>query len=201
MVLQLITLPLVGALIGWMTNVLAIKLIFRPYEPITIPILKYRLQGVIPGRRQEIAANVGQIIGRELLSIEDVVAKMNEERLQGKLIDQISAAMQHRMEQRLPAVVPGFLRRILCHLMDDTLRKEGLPLMRQMIHAFPEQMAGEMDFPKMVEDKINGFDLRQLEAIILSVAGRELRHIEILGGVLGFLVGLLQALATWLLFR
>ena len=39
----------------------------------------------------------------------------------------------------------------------------------------------------MVEDKINSLDLAQLEDIIIMLSKRELRQIEVLGGVIGFL--------------
>ena len=50
-----------------------------------------------------------------------------------------------------------------------------------------------VDFRSIVESRVNAFSLERLEQVILSVSSRELRHIEILGGVLGFLIGLIQA--------
>ena len=43
------------------------------------------------------------------------------------------------------------------------------------------------------EEKINQFELEKIEEIILSVAKSELKHIEVLGGVLGAAIGLFQA--------
>lgn len=45
----------------------------------------------------------------------------------------------------------------------------------------------------LVAEKINKLDLHQVENLIVEVAGRELRYIELLGGVLGFFIGLVQA--------
>jgi uncharacterized membrane protein YheB (UPF0754 family) len=45
----------------------------------------------------------------------------------------------------------------------------------------------------IVQEKIINFDLDRLEAVILKVSGTELKAIEILGGVLGFVIGLIQA--------
>ena len=41
-------------------------------------------------------------------------------------------------------------------------------------------------------EKVQAFDLDRLENMILEIATRELRAIEILGGVLGVLIGLIQ---------
>ena len=57
----------------------------------------------------------------------------------------------------------------------------------------------EVNIQQMVEDKINAFDLDELEKMIRGVTSNELTFIEILGGVLGFIIGLLQV-AILLLF-
>ncbi|MDO4274385.1 MAG: DUF445 family protein [Eubacteriales bacterium] len=60
--------PLVGALIGLLTNGLAIKMLFRPFKPVFIG--KFRVPftpGLIPKERKRIAQAVGQVIGRSLL--------------------------------------------------------------------------------------------------------------------------------------
>ena len=51
-----------------------------------------------------------------------------------------------------------------------------------------------LDVKRLVEEKINNFDLVELESIILSLSNSELRYIEVLGGVLGFIIGLIQGL-------
>ncbi|MGL5330495.1 MAG: DUF445 family protein, partial [Peptostreptococcaceae bacterium] len=57
-VLKVILLASIGGVIGYVTNVLAIKLIFRPIQPIKIPILNLEIIGLIPKRRDEIAKNI-----------------------------------------------------------------------------------------------------------------------------------------------
>ena len=39
---------IIGAVIGWITNILAIKLLFRPLRPYKIPLLNYEIQGLLP---------------------------------------------------------------------------------------------------------------------------------------------------------
>ena len=56
-----------------------------------------------------------------------------------------------------------------------------------------------LDVRSLVTEKVAGFPLPRLEQLVLEVASRELRHIEVLGGVLGFLVGLIQAAVLTLL--
>ena len=65
----------VGTLIGWLTNYLAIKLLFRPYKEINFVFFK--LQGLIPKRRHEIAVNIADVIEKELISLEEIGEKLD----------------------------------------------------------------------------------------------------------------------------
>ena len=55
-------------------------------------------------------------------------------------------------------------------------------------------MGERINIQEMVENKINELDLYQLEELIIKVAKKELKHIEILGLVLGFLIGIIQGI-------
>ncbi len=52
---------------------------------------------------------------------------------------------------------------------------------------------------KIIESKINAFPFEKLEEIILEIAKKELKHIEVLGGVLGLMIGLVQGLVIIML--
>ena len=66
--IQIITAPLVGGLIGLITNGLAIRMLFRPLKPVYIG--KYKLPftpGLIPKEKPRIAKAIGEIVSRDLL--------------------------------------------------------------------------------------------------------------------------------------
>lgn len=65
--------PLVGALIGYITNWIAVKMLFRPLYPKYIG--KWRLPftpGIIPRRKDALAKAIGKAVGEELLTREDI---------------------------------------------------------------------------------------------------------------------------------
>lgn len=63
--------PLVGGLIGYITNSIAIKMLFRPLKPIYIAGKKLPFTpGLIPKERDRIARSVGQVVGKELINQE-----------------------------------------------------------------------------------------------------------------------------------
>lgn len=64
--LRFILLVLIGGLIGWTTNKIAIKMLFKPINP--HKILGVTFQGVFPRRKDQIAISLSNIIEEELLS-------------------------------------------------------------------------------------------------------------------------------------
>ena len=67
--------PLIGAAIGWFTNWLAIKMLFRPRKP--VKILGWTLQGVIPRRHAQLASRIAETVEDRLLTQEDLEKAMS----------------------------------------------------------------------------------------------------------------------------
>ncbi len=66
--------PLLGGVIGYVTNYVAIRMLFRPLRPwhlfgIRLPLTP----GVIPSRRHDLASRMGEMVGSHLLTTDDVV--------------------------------------------------------------------------------------------------------------------------------
>lgn len=190
-ILYLISLPLIGAAIGWVTNWLAVKLILRPHRPVRV--LGCTIQGVIPKRRADLARSIGEVVEKELISVDDLVAAVRS----GETMDRISAAaavtIRGKIMDKIPDFVPLSLKRALSDVITDQIRSEIPPVIEEMLDRFGVLLKERVDFKSIVEERINHFSLDRLEQIILSVSSRELRHIEILGGVLGLIIGLVQA--------
>lgn len=71
MSLQFLVGPIVGAVIGGITNSIAIKMLFRPINPVKIGSFTLPFTpGVIPKEKERIAAKVGDVISTELLNEE-----------------------------------------------------------------------------------------------------------------------------------
>ena len=60
----------------------------------------------------------------------------------------------------------------------------------RVLKRFAEYFAKNLPIGNMLENKIADIDVAEAEEIILSVTGRELRVIVMLGGVIGFVIGL-----------
>ncbi|MBM7646912.1 uncharacterized membrane protein YheB (UPF0754 family) [Scopulibacillus daqui] len=88
--IHFIILIVVGALIGGLTNYIAIKMLFRPHKPIYIG--KFRLPftpGLIPKRQEEIAVQLGQLVMKHLITAESIERKLSDPRFSKTMISQV----------------------------------------------------------------------------------------------------------------
>ena len=61
----LLCMPFIGAGIGWVTNFIAVKMLFHPRKPLRL--LFFSVQGVFPKRQQAFAHKLGAIVSDELI--------------------------------------------------------------------------------------------------------------------------------------
>lgn len=191
---QIAVMALVGTLIGWFTNYLAVRLIFRPYVPKKIPLMSYELQGLIPKRRRELARVIGRTVEEQLLSIEVLLERLIAGENKQEMLVKIKLKILDVVDDKIPFIVPGGIRMAILRRIGDILDNETEAFIDQMAEEVIHKAAARLDIAAIVEERINGFDLRQLEEMILSIARQELRAIEVLGGVLGFVIGTFQGL-------
>ncbi|HCU3121304.1 TPA: DUF445 family protein, partial [Clostridioides difficile] len=193
--IRILILAVIGGFIGYVTNVVAIRLIFRPIEPIKIPILNIEIVGLIPKRRAEIAANVGEIIQEEFLSMDEILANIITDEDKEEVVRYIKARVKiiiHEKVSFIPSGIKNMIQDYLGEIIESEVKQSIDELSKNIINKANERI----DIQKMVEDKINELDLYELEEIIIRIAKKELKHIEFLGLVLGFLIGIAQGLIT-----
>lgn len=191
--ITILILTIVGGLIGWITNILAIKLLFRPINPIRIPILNIEILGLIPKRKNEIAANIGEVISKELLSVDDILDKAlknsDKENFNSYIIDKIKNILNEKLN-----IIPMPFRMMASPYIDEILNKEVPSAINEISADLLTKAKENVNIQEIVEEKINELDLEKLEDIIIKVAKKELKHIEILGLVLGAIIGVLQGI-------
>jgi uncharacterized membrane protein YheB (UPF0754 family) len=184
--------PLIGAAIGWLTNRLAIQMLFRPRQPARL--LGMRFQGLIPRRQSELAVRVGEIVETELFNqhlIRDEIRKMDLKPYLEQLADSIVHQRIGPKLRQIPLLGNMVNERFLSGLKAlafDSLSRETEPLLERVSMEVEKHIAVR----KIVEQRIHAFDLDQLEAIVRRLAREEFQRIELLGAVIGFAIGLVQ---------
>ncbi|MGL5677647.1 MAG: DUF445 domain-containing protein [Cellulosilyticaceae bacterium] len=82
--------PIVGGIIGYITNSIAIKMLFRPLKPIYVCGKRLPFTpGMIPREQERIAKTIGEVVGRELID----EATLREHLLSQEMVVKLEAAV------------------------------------------------------------------------------------------------------------
>lgn len=188
--MKIILLSGIGAGIGWVTNYIAIKLMFRPLYPVSVGGLK--LQGLIPKRKEEIAKSIGKVVEEELLSMDDLVGKLMEEDNLTPVKNSMKVKVREVVEDKLPGILPNGIKNMITSYIENMIEEEGDRIILDFVEDISSGENSKINLSKIVEDKINSFELDKIEKIVVEIAQKELKHIEAIGAFLGFAIGLVQ---------
>ncbi|MDD2211636.1 MAG: DUF445 family protein [Clostridia bacterium] len=188
----------IGAGIGWITNVLAIRLLFKPYQEYKVPVLGWRIQGLIPKRQKDIAVALGEIVSTELITGNDVLESLSRKDIQERLQEKFEKYVREQVFLRMPFVIPESILVSLAEFVAKRLGQEVNKFLNNPGEFFREQELNEIkrEIKRIVEEKVVSLEMASLEEIVYALARSELKHIEIIGGVLGFFIGLAQGIIS-----
>ena len=193
MILKCFLLVFIGAMIGWITNFIAIKMLFRPYKEINL--IFFKIQGLLPKRRNEIGNSIAEVVNNELVSVKDIISKISPEDIEeniGLIVDRI---LESRLKEEIVKNFPMaafFLSDSMLEKIKHIIKQSILDHKEEMINVFAEYFENKVDIKSIIVEKVNGFSLEKIEEIIITLAKKELKHIEYIGAVLGGIIGLVQ---------
>ena len=194
-IIRILILAIIGGLIGYITNVIAIKLIFRPINPIKKPILNIEIIGMIPKRKTEIATNIAKVVEEQFISVDEITDNIITEQDKQHIIDYIKVRVKLILSEKM-TLIPSTIRNLVQNYVSEIIEDE----IREGIDELSEEMIiktkNRINIKEIIENKINELDLYELETIILQIVKNELRHIEVLGLILGFFIGIVQGIIT-----
>jgi uncharacterized membrane protein YheB (UPF0754 family) len=189
------TLPLIGALIGWLTNYIAIKMLFHPRDEVRILFIP--IQGVFPKRQRDFARKLGQVVSEELVSVEDLTDHLKEKATSEAILNHIALRLEEGIASRLPRAFP-MLAMLMSGDMTEKIKRFLLEqigsLNAELIDKLSSELENELDVHRIVEEKVTAFSSDKLEEILFSIMRREFKFVEMVGAVLGFLIGVVQIL-------
>lgn len=180
---------------GWVTTWIAIKMLFHPRRPIKLG--SFTLQGIFPKNQQLIAEKLGEVVGKELLSFDEIEQKVtNPENLQ-KLRPDIELHVDHFLRNKLKEVFP-MLSMLIGEKTIEQLKGAFLDeletLFPVLMKSYMTKLEEDLDLEKIVAEKVAAFSPEKLEDILMKITQKEFKFLEIIGGFFGFIIGLIQAL-------
>jgi len=196
--LLLYLIPVISAAIGWLTNYVAVKMLFHPRKPINFGL--FSLQGIFPKRQQQIAERLGKLVAQQLLSSDDLKDRLlqpeNVEALHVAVEDQITAYLNKTLPKKYPLValfISGKTKEKLQAEIVKEIKALTPGLLVKVVNRFEESI----DVEQIVSEKVSQFPAERLEELLHQLLKKEFRFIELVGAILGFFIGCLQLLLLY----
>ena len=189
------TLPIIAAITGWVTNYLAIKMLFHPKKKIRLVF--FSIQGIFPKRQDVLAQRLGKIVSSELFSFKDIKDRFTSTSSAIEINKVLDEKLEDFLDVKLKATLPMlamFLNKDAKAKIKDTLHQEFQNILPDILNKYSDKLERDIDIEHIVSQKVTAFSSDKLEQILFSIMKKEFKFIEILGGVLGFLIGIIQLL-------
>lgn len=194
----LLIIPFISAFIGWVTNWVAIKMLFHPREP--KKILGITFQGIFPKRQLQFAEKLGKLISNELVSFSDIEQKVTDPDNLKKIMPAVEEHIEYFLKEKLKDKMPM----IAMFLGEQTIAQFKGVFIEELQELFPIIMKSymatlqtDLDLEQIVIEKVSKFSSDKFENILNQIMSKEFKFIELIGAVLGFLIGILQVAITY----
>ncbi len=149
--IKYVTPPLVGALIGYLTNKVAIRMLFRPLKAWYVFGKRVPMTpGVIPSRRDHLADNMGEVVGDHLLTSTEIGNALQEQKFQQHLLNVIAdrvGDILHRDLPTLPELIPDKF---------TIYRDLGVLTLKQQLRENVQKFIKTDEFKEVVESSVAG---------------------------------------------
>jgi uncharacterized membrane protein YheB (UPF0754 family) len=194
-----LSMPLVAALIGYVTKLVAIRMMFRPIRFIGIPPY-LGWQGIIPRRAARMAAIACDTITSRLISTKEIFGRLDPDRVAQEIerpllddIDNISHEVMDHYSPRLWELTPEAIRNALL----NRIKAEAPAVVRQIMDDVKANLDRVFDLKSMVVENLV-LHKALLNRIFRESGREEFRFIARSGIYFGLVIGVVQAI-TWML--
>lgn len=136
MIFKILLPPILGGIIGYITNAIAIKMLFHPRKPIYIG--KWRLPltpGLIPKEKHRVAQSIGKVISEQLLDCDTLQKVFTSEELLKKMRDGLARLVEKNKENTdtLETVLINFTSEETSHRLEEDIKDSASTLIHKKL--------------------------------------------------------------------
>jgi uncharacterized membrane protein YheB (UPF0754 family) len=190
------TLPLQGIIVGYLTNYLALEMIFRPYyEKKYLGVFKY--QGLFLKRQDQVSRQYSAFVAKHILNARNIL----EEILYGKAADAVFNIIRNsaiKSVENTASIAKPFISLTVGDDKYRAMRKTIVTRMMEMAPQSIERLEGyvgvAMELEDTMYDRMRKLTPEELESVLRSAFQEDELLLIIVGAILGAMVGLGQAL-------
>lgn len=187
-----LSIPVLSALVGWITNVLALQMTFYPLN--FIGFWKIGWQGIIPSRAGIMAGKSVDLLTSKLITIEDRFSQLDPERVAEEMEPAFNRMSIQIVDEVMALEAPEIWENVPKRLKDSIYLRtsEEIPeAIEELVWDLRERITEVFDLRRMVVETLEE-DPELLNQIFLNVGKEEFKFIARSGLYFGFLFGLVQ---------
>jgi uncharacterized membrane protein YheB (UPF0754 family) len=207
---EVLSIPIISAIVGWGTNVLALKMTFYPLEFKGIDIKGIQgvgwllppmgWQGIIPSKAASMAAKSVDMITSQLIDVEEQFARINPKVIAKEMAPHLVPLTRRIISETVAQEVPlwKLLSEKRKELVYERAAVEIPEVIEEIMQSVKVNIAEVFDLKAMAIKKLTE-DKALLNSIFLKVGEQEFKFIEQSGAYFGFLFGFIQ-MVIWLIY-
>ena len=158
-ILKMLTAPLIGAVIGYFTNYIAVKMLFFPRHEVRLfgHVLPFT-PGAVPKGKPRLAKAVGKVVGNNLLTKDDIKAKL------------LGGEIEHRITGLITAELSNKLKEEICKLThcEEEVYEGGKAKLSEMLSKQIVDELSASQLPEIVVEKCNDSISEKLHGTMFS---------------------------------
>jgi len=139
------------------------------------------------------------LVSEELFSVEEVTDRIKEVSTNQETMDLIGIRIEKTIREKLVKSFPMlsmFLSDDMVEKVTKLFKDELRDFIRESADGVAKKIEKDFDVREMVRKKVEAFSSDKLEALLSSLMKKEFRFIEVIGAVIGFLIGCAQVALT-----
>lgn len=199
-----ISIPFISGLIGYVTKVVAIKMMFAPMDFLGFRIFGIPIgwQGIVPRKAEKMATIAVDLMTSRLITANEVFARLDPNRIAKEIEGPMTAAAEEITRAVAQQYQPG-----LWEAMPEFARQKIIKKMQaeapQVVANIMSEIQGDVDkyfdIKHMVISNLMK-DRKMLNEIFQKVGRQEFRFFSNAGFYFGFGIGLIQ-MVCWIFFK
>jgi uncharacterized membrane protein YheB (UPF0754 family) len=196
-----ISIPVTSAIVGWGTNVLALKMTFYPVEFFGIkPYLGW--QGIIPSKAKKMAQISVDLWTTKLVDVKELFSQIKPEKVAEEMRPQFDRMAKEIMDEFMVQQMPDTWNRIppsAKKIAYARISRDMPKVVTEIMSEVKENIEEVFDIKEMVINRLSQ-DKTLLNEIFLKCGREEFKFIERSGIYFGLLFGLIQ-MGIWFFYK
>ncbi|GLQ29819.1 DUF445 domain-containing protein [Litoribrevibacter albus] len=194
----LLLIPIIAGFIGWITNWLAIKMIFYPrvWRGVQIGRFKFGWQGIIHRKSSGFAKAIGKQVSENMLQAEDLLPKVNIQHAQAFVNKFPELWKEIEGGEFLPDMLGEHWQKMTPlqqQMVKMQIRFDSHSLLLELVKIARAKFVERFDIRRVISHRLSK-DSRLLAELFGSIARPELRMIEVYGLYFGAIIGAIEGL-------